>query len=75
MITNTGNVTITNPITVTDNQISSVSCPALPAGGLVPNAAITCTATDVITQADIDAGALTNTASATDGTTTSPEVD
>ncbi len=73
-VTNTGNVTITDAITVSDDKIASVNCPALPSGGLAPNAAITCTATYVVTQADIDAGSVTNTASATDGTTTSPDV-
>jgi uncharacterized repeat protein (TIGR01451 family) len=72
-ITNTGNVTITDSVSVTDDRIS-VSCPALPAGGLVPGASLTCTGTDVVSQADLDAGMVTNTASATDGTTTSPDV-
>ena len=73
VVTNSGNTTITSAITVMDDQIVTVMCPALPAGGLLPGASLTCTATDVITQADIDAGQVTNTASATDGTTTSPE--
>lgn len=72
VVTNTGNVTVTAPISVNDDQIS-VTCPALPAGGLLPNATLACQASDTITQADIDVGSLTNTASATDGTTTSNE--
>jgi len=71
-VTNTGNVTITDPITVSDDRIASVTCPALPAGGLLPSASLTCTATDTVTQADLDAGEVTNIASASDGTTTSP---
>jgi uncharacterized repeat protein (TIGR01451 family) len=71
LVTNTGNITITNPITVSDDRIDAVSCPALPAGGLAPNASLTCTAQDVVTQADLDAGSVTNIASASDGTTTS----
>ena len=74
VITNTGNVTLTDPISVSDDQIASVTCPALPPAGLVPNASLTCTATDTITQADIDAGSLTNTASGSSGGTTSPPV-
>ena len=72
VVTNTGNTTITDPITVTDNRIPSVTCPALPAGGLAPGASITCTGEYVVTQADLDIGSVTNIASATDGTTTSP---
>ena len=71
-VTNTGNVSITDPITVSDDKIASVTCPALPAGGLAPNATLTCTGSYSVTQADIDAGEVTNIASATDGTTTSP---
>lgn len=74
-VTNTGNVTITDAITVSDDKIASVSCPALPAGGLLPTAVLTCEATYSVTQADLDAGEVTNIASSTDGTTTSPDVD
>jgi len=73
VVTNTGNVTLTDPITVTDNLITNVTCPALPAGGLAPNASLTCTASYTVTQADLDAGQVTNLASASDGTTTSPQ--
>ena len=73
VVTNTGNVTITAPISVNDNLISNVTCPALPAGGLAPTASLTCTASYVVTQADLDNGSVTNLASATDGTTTSPQ--
>jgi len=75
LVTNSGNVTITNAISVTDDRIvapNSVSCPALPPGGLVPGGSITCTATHVVSQADLDAGSVVNTATATDGTTVSP---
>src|SRR5207244_114210 len=70
-VTNSGNVTLHDPITVSDNK-ASVSCPALPTGGLAPGASVTCSATYTITQADLDAGTVTNVASASSGTTTSP---
>ncbi len=72
LVTNSGNTTITAAITVSDDRIATVSCPALPAGGLAPTQSITCTATDTVTQADIDAGTVTNIARASDGTTSSP---
>jgi len=68
VVTNSGNTTLLSPITVSDSRIASVSCPALPAGGLVPGASLTCTGSDTVTQADINAGSVTNTATATDGT-------
>jgi len=75
VVTNSGNVTITNAITVSDNRIAVVTCPVLPAEGLVPGASIICTGSDTVTQADLDSGSVTNTASATDGTVTAPEVE
>ncbi len=70
-VTNAGNVTLHDAITVTDDK-ATVSCPALPADGLAPNGSILCTATYKVTQADLDAGKVTNIAYATSGTTTSP---
>ncbi|MEJ6388822.1 DUF7507 domain-containing protein [Gymnodinialimonas ulvae] len=63
VVTNAGNITITQPITVADN-LTSVSCPVLPAGGLAPSATLTCTAQYAVTQGDLDAGSVTNLASA-----------
>ena len=71
VVTNTGNVTLTDPITVSDDKIATVNCPALPAGGLLPTQFITCMATYEVTQADLDAGSVTNVAFATDETITS----
>ena len=77
VVTNSGNTTITAAISVADDVINgaggSVSCPAFPAAGLAPLATYTCSATYDVTQVDIDNGFVTNTASATDGTTTSPD--
>ena len=64
-------LTSSTAITIADNKISSVSCPALPGAGLAPNATLTCTASYTITQTDLDAGSVANTATATatDGAT------
>ncbi len=59
-VTNTGNVTLAGPVTVTDDK-ATVTCPA---GGLAPLAFTTCTASYTITQADLDTGHVTNTAQA-----------
>src|SRR5574340_982328 len=60
-LTNSGNVTLIGPITVTDNKATDESCPGTPAS-LAPGASITCTASYTITQADLNAGSVMNTA-------------
>ncbi|WP_084605973.1 DUF7507 domain-containing protein [Agreia bicolorata] len=81
VVTNTGNVTMTD-VTVAETAFSgtgtapAVTCPA-GAASLAPGASVTCTASYVATQADVDAGSITNTATSTgtppDGTpVTSP---
>ena len=69
-LTNTGNVTLTAPYTVTDNRVI-VDCTGA-ASPLLPGASTTCTATYTITDADIQAGTVINiaTAAATFGNTT-----
>ena len=64
-VTNTGNVTLAGPFSVTDDKLATVVCP--PSAPLAPAASITCTASHTITQADIDAGSIVNIASASNG--------
>jgi uncharacterized repeat protein (TIGR01451 family) len=65
--TNTGNVTLHN-VTITDTLAVLGTCtPAIPVTDLAPGATITCSATHVVTQADIDAGSYLNTACVDDG--------
>ena len=63
LVTNTGNVTISGPIVVTDDNVDAPATCA--AGDLAPGASLTCTASRTITQFDLDAGSVTNVASAT----------
>ena len=59
--TNTGNATLTN-VTITDPNATVGACaPAT----LAPGQTLTCSASHVVTQTDLDRGAVTNTASAT----------
>ncbi len=62
-VTNTGNVTLDN-IAVTDPLpgLSAVTCPTTT---LAPTISTTCTATYTVTQDDVDAGAIENTATVT----------
>lgn len=57
-LTNTGQVTLKD-LSVTDNKVSAVTCPT---GTLAPGAAVVCTATRVLSQADVDAGKVDNVA-------------
>jgi uncharacterized repeat protein (TIGR01451 family) len=61
-ITNVGNADLAGPFSVTDpNTQVTITCPASPAS-LAINATYVCTGTYNITQADLDAGSLTNQA-------------
>ena len=62
LVKNTGTTTITN-LAVADPTAGAVTCPTAP---LAPNASVTCTANaaHTITQADVDAGVVSNTATA-----------
>ncbi|MCL2782363.1 MAG: hypothetical protein FWD80_00080, partial [Propionibacteriaceae bacterium] len=74
VVTNTGNVTISG-VSINDTDftgtgtMSSIICPST---ALAPGKSAICTATYVITQDDVDAGTLSNTATAT-GTPPDPD--
>ena len=65
-VKNTGNINL-RTVAVNDPTIGSVSCPVPPAPGLTPGASLTCTAngSHLVTQADVDTGQVTDTATAT----------
>jgi uncharacterized repeat protein (TIGR01451 family) len=65
-VTNTGNITLTS-VAVNDPSAGNVTCP-IPAGaGLAPGASETCTADNpyTVVQSDVDAGGVTDSATAT----------
>ncbi len=61
---NSGNVTLTSPA-ITDNKLTGITCAASSLAPVPPAAPVTCSKTYVTTQADLDAGSIINTASAT----------
>lgn len=68
-VTNTGTVTVSS-VTIAetafsgdDNQLTAIQCP-VGAASLAPTASVTCTATYTVTQDDVDAGSISNTATA-----------
>lgn len=68
LVTNTGNVTLSNvavaddPVPFTGSGVlSPVTCPETT---LIPGATVTCTATYALTQVDVDRGSVDNTATA-----------
>ena len=63
LLTNSGNVTLGSPFAVTDDK-ATVTCPAA-VTSLAPGATLNCTATYIITQADLDSGSVINIATAT----------
>ncbi|MEZ7002058.1 hypothetical protein [Streptomyces sp. AD55] len=70
VVTNTGNVTLKD-VSVEEGAFTgagappAVDCPADRAAALAPGTQMTCTATYTVTQADVDAGSITNSATAT----------
>ncbi|MFT4282187.1 DUF6923 family protein [Microbacterium sp.] len=77
VVTNTGNVTVTDVVVSEDDftgtgELSAVECPT---DVLAPGDQITCTASYTVTQADVDAGSVTNTASVGGNTPGGPPID
>ena len=72
-VTNTGTVTLSGTLEIDDDKIAAanITCPAVPQGGLTPGAFLTCTGSYTTTQADVDAGKVTNEATASLGGVTS----
>jgi len=76
-VRNVGNVTLTD-IAIDEGAFSGtgtapvVTCPA---GSLLPGAAVVCTAPYTLTQEDVDAGAVTNEATASGQPPTGPRID
>jgi uncharacterized repeat protein (TIGR01451 family) len=68
LVTNTGNVTMSN-VVVDDTQlkpaVALTSGPTCPVTTLAPGASTTCTATYTVTQADLDNGSVNDSATAT----------
>ena len=66
VVTNTGNVDLAS-VLVNDPSIGSVTCPTPAAPGLAPGASETCTANSTyrVTQSDVDAGSVVDTATTT----------
>ena len=60
LVTNTGNVTLTN-VTVIDTKVPAVTCPV---SQLAPGESTLCTATYTMTAADVKAGRVLNSARA-----------
>ena len=71
-VSNSGTVTLSGTLAISDDKIAStdITCGAVPDGGLVPSASVTCSGTYTVVQADLDADGVTNKASTSlDGVT------
>jgi uncharacterized repeat protein (TIGR01451 family) len=63
LVTNSGDVMLVGPFTITDDKASNENCPALPAS-LNPGETVTCTASYTIVAGDVTTKSVTNVASA-----------
>ncbi|NKI35099.1 DUF11 domain-containing protein, partial [Wenzhouxiangella sp. XN79A] len=75
-VTNTGNVALPGPVVIDDGVTANESCPAVGSVGnndgvFDPGEIIVCTASLLVGQADLDSGAIPNTATAIAGGVTS----
>ena len=66
-VTNSGTVTLAGTVTVTDDTVTGVACSALPSSGLAPGGTTECSGSYPVTQGDVDAGEVTNSATASLG--------
>lgn len=74
-VKNTGNVTLgPTQFSITDDKFDAPFICGSDGDSLAPNATATCSRTYTVTQADLNAGSVTNTATVSDGTTTSSPV-
>ncbi len=77
VVTNTGNVTLTD-VGITDGPFSgsaAMSAPVCPVATLAPTESTTCSASYTLSQTDVDAGLVTNTATSHGTPPTGPVVD
>ncbi|WP_182378280.1 DUF11 domain-containing protein [Nocardioides sp. WS12] len=77
--TNTGNVTLSDVVIAESaftgsGTVSDLACDPAAPSVLTPGASMECTATYVVTQADVDAGSVDNTASTTGTPPSGPKV-
>ena len=76
LVTNTGNTTLTG-VSAVDTAFSGSGTPPVvtcPVTTLAPQASTTCSGTYVVTQADVDAGSIVDTATASGTPPTGPAV-
>lgn len=66
-VTNGGPGILVDPVTVEDDKIDVVVCPALPEAGLAPDESVVCEASYVVTEADIEETRIENVAIAKAG--------
>ena len=76
LVSNSGNVRLAGPVTMVDDKTTDEACPNVNTVGnldayLDPGESITCSATYAVTQADLNSGLVTNTATASAGGTIS----
>jgi ELWxxDGT repeat protein len=78
-VTNSGTASVVGPVTIADNKIPAVTCANLNTvgnkdGNLDAGESVACSAVYMITQADLNAGLVTNTATASAGGQNSNQV-
>ena len=65
-VANSGTVTLAGTVTISDDKIATgITCDTFSPSGLAPGGTVSCTGTYAVEQADVDAGLVTNRATAT----------